>query len=122
MPLKDFYHDTFVTALKKDGWTITYDPLTVSVGKTDLLIDLGAERILAAERSGERIAVEIKSFIKPSLVLDLKEALWQYILSDGALLESPENKERWDFLFISDERRDLHIIAEQTHRRTSARP
>ena len=64
MPAKGFYHDTFVTTLKKDGWTITHDPLTVSVGKTDLLIDLGAERILAAERGGERIAVEIKSFIK----------------------------------------------------------
>lgn len=100
MPAKDFYHETFVTALKKDGWTITHDPLTVSVGKTDLLIDLGAERILAAERGGERIAVEIKSFIKPSLIQDLKEALGQYILYEGALLESPENIGRTLFLAI----------------------
>ena len=90
MPAKDFYHDTFVNALKKDSWTIAHDPLTVSVGKTDLLIDLGAERMLAAERGDERIAVEIKSFIKPSLVQDLKEALGQYIFYEGALLESPE--------------------------------
>ncbi len=100
MPTKDFYHETFVIALKKDGWTITHDPLTVSVGKTDLLIDLGAERILAAERGGERIAVEIKSFIKPSLIQDLKEALGQYILYEGALLESPENVGRTLFLAI----------------------
>ncbi len=56
--------------------------------------------MLAAERGGERIAVEIKSFIKPSLVQDLKEALKQYILCEGALLESPENIGRTPFLAI----------------------
>ncbi len=56
--------------------------------------------MLAAERGGERIAVEIKSFIKPSLVQDLKEALGQYILYEGALLESPENIGRTLFLAI----------------------
>ena len=59
MSAKDIYHDACVHALQKDGWTITHDPLTISVGKTDLLIDLGAERIIAAERNGERIAIEI---------------------------------------------------------------
>jgi hypothetical protein len=84
MAAKDIYHETFVRALEKDGWRITHDPLTLSVGKTDLLIDLGAERILAAERDTERIAVEVKSFLKPSPVQDLKEAIGQYILYQGA--------------------------------------
>ena len=66
MSARDIYHDACVRSLQKDGWTITHDPLTVAVGKRDLLIDLGAERMLAAERDGERIAVEIKSFIKLS--------------------------------------------------------
>jgi hypothetical protein len=31
MPVKDIYHEAFVRALEKDGWTITHDPLTVTV-------------------------------------------------------------------------------------------
>lgn len=106
MSAKDIYHDACVHALQKDGWTITHDPLTISVGKTDLLIDLGAERIVAAERNGERIAVEIKSFVKPSLVQDLKEAVGQFVLYEGALAESPRNTDRTLFLAIRDETYD----------------
>jgi hypothetical protein len=89
MPAKDLFHDCFVRALQKDGWTITHDPLTVSVGKTDLLIDLGAERMVAAERNGERIAVEIKSFVKLSPIQDLKEAVGQFVLYHGAFWNLP---------------------------------
>lgn len=63
MAAKDIYHGSFVNALLKDGWIITHDPLTITVEETNLLIDIGAERIVTAERAGERIAVEIKSFI-----------------------------------------------------------
>jgi hypothetical protein len=103
MAAKDIYHAACVRALEKDGWTITHDPLTVGVGKTDLLIDLGAERMVAAEREGERIAVEVKSFVKLSAVQDLKEAVGQYILYAGALEESPENAGRVLYLAIRDE-------------------
>ena len=106
MPAKDLYHEPCVRALQKDGWTITHDPLTVSVGKTDLMIDLGAERIVGAERNGERIAVEIKSFIKLSPVQDLKEAVGQFVLYEGALAESPQNIDRTLFLAIRDETYD----------------
>jgi hypothetical protein len=106
MPARDLYHEACVHALQKDGWTITHDPLTVSVGKTDLLIDLGAERIVAAERNGERIAVEIKSFVKLSPVQDLKEAVGQYVLYEGALAESPQNIGRTLFLAIRAETYD----------------
>src|SRR5579863_7470565 len=30
MAAKDIYHDPFVRALQKDGWTITHDPLTIT--------------------------------------------------------------------------------------------
>ncbi len=106
MSAKDIYHDACVHALQKDGWTITHDPLTVSVGRTDLLIDLGAERIVAAERNGERIAVEIKSFVKLSPVQDLKEAVGQFVLYEGALAESPANDDRTLFLAIRVETYD----------------
>ena len=42
MPKKDLYHDVVVDALQEDGWTITDDPLQVSIGDTDLYVDLAA--------------------------------------------------------------------------------
>jgi hypothetical protein len=41
---------------------------------------LGAEKLFAAEKEGRKIAVEIKSFISPSLIHDLEEALGHYVL------------------------------------------
>lgn len=42
--------------------------------------DLAAEKVLAAEKGTERIAVEIKSFVGPSPIHDFEEALGQFIL------------------------------------------
>lgn len=42
-------------------------------------VDLGAEKLFAAEKEGKRIAVEVKSFISPSVVKDL-EQVGQYIM------------------------------------------
>ena len=36
--------------------------------------------MVAAERSGRKIAVEVKSFVGPSPITDLSEALGQYLL------------------------------------------
>lgn len=60
---KDLFHDVVKTALIKDGWHITDDPFFMKVGGVDFFIDLGAEKIIAAERDNQKIAVEIKSFI-----------------------------------------------------------
>lgn len=80
MPAYDSIHDAVVNALKKDGWTITDDPLTVEFGDLYLFIDLGAERTVVAERGAERIAVEIKSFPSKSKVADLQQAVGQYLV------------------------------------------
>jgi hypothetical protein len=81
MPAKNIYHDAVVAALKADGWTITDDPLTLSIGDRDLFIDLAAEKFpIGAEKNGEKIAVEIQSFLNPSEVRNLQEALGQYVL------------------------------------------
>lgn len=100
MAAKDIYHIPFVRALRKDGWTITHDPLAVTVEGTNLLIDIGAERVVAAERDGERIAVEIKSFVSLSAVQDLKEAVGQFWLYDLALKQLPEEADRGLFLAV----------------------
>ncbi|MEH2415625.1 element excision factor XisH family protein [Nostoc sp.] len=80
MPAKDTYHNAVRNALEKDSWQITKDPFILKWGTRDLYIDLGAEKLIAAEKSGEKIAVEIKSFIGASPVTDLENALGQYIL------------------------------------------
>jgi hypothetical protein len=87
MPAKDLYHDVVRNALVKDGWTITHDPLRLQWGPKDLYIDLGAEQLLAAERQGHKIAVEIKSFVGPSVVADLEQALGQYVLYHDILAQ-----------------------------------
>jgi hypothetical protein len=51
------------TALEKDGWTITDDPLVLRLSPRTYYVDLAAERLIAAERGGRYIAVEVKSFL-----------------------------------------------------------
>ncbi|CCH56630.1 XisH protein [Fibrisoma limi BUZ 3] len=46
---------------------------------TDIQIDLGAEKLIGAQRNKDLIAVEVKSFIGPSLVYDFHLALGQYM-------------------------------------------
>src|SRR5438309_237827 len=103
MAAKDVYHDVFVRALQNDGWTITDEPLVLPFGRTELQVDVGAERLLAAEKQGERIAAEVKSFIKPSPIQDLKEALGQFILYSDALQDSPSDSDRTLYLAIRRE-------------------
>jgi XisH protein len=76
---RDKYHSVVRIALEKAGWTITDDPFVINVGMTDLQIDLGAERLLAAEQGNERIAVEIKVFGNISLVQAFHTAVGQYM-------------------------------------------
>ncbi|MGA7495364.1 MAG: element excision factor XisH family protein [Isosphaeraceae bacterium] len=86
---QNIYHDAVVRALIAEGWTITHDPLTLSYGGKDLFVDLGAERVtLAAEKTGQRIAVEIQSFLSPSPVRDLQEAIGQYEIYRAILAET----------------------------------
>lgn len=81
MPARDIYHDSVKKALIKDGWKITHDPLRIRLARgQNLFVDLGAKRLIAAERNTEKIAVEIKSFTRPSDMKDLEEAIGQYVL------------------------------------------
>ena len=87
MPARDMYHDAVRNALVKDGWTITHDPLRLSWGGRDLYVDLGAERLLAAEKDEQRIAVEVKSFVGASEMQDLERAIGQFVLYRAVLAE-----------------------------------
>lgn len=92
MSAKDVFHNAVKHALEKDGWTITHNPLFLSFGGVDMYVDLGAERILAAERGDEKIAVEIKSFIGPSATTEFSTALGQFLKYQLALEEEQPNR------------------------------
>ncbi len=76
---KDLFHQAVKTALIKDGWTITSDPLIIRIDRIKLEIDLAAEKVFAAEKDGQKIAVEVKSFINPSAINDFHAALGQFL-------------------------------------------
>lgn len=75
---KDFYHLQVRNALIKEGWNITADPYQITIEGVDYDIDLAAEPIVAAEKNGEKIAVEIKSFVGPSTVNEFHKAVGQF--------------------------------------------
>ena len=80
MAAKDVFHNAVRQALINDGWTITHDPLRLQVDDDiRALIDLGAEKLIGAERAGDYIGVEIKSFISESLFYEFHLALGQFI-------------------------------------------
>lgn len=79
MPAKDIFHDTVRSALEKDGWVITDDPLYIKVGETEMYIDLTAEKLIAAQKGNKKIAVEIKSFLRESEMTEFHLALGQFL-------------------------------------------
>ena len=78
MSAKDIFHDAVRKGLEKESWVITDDPLRIRSGRVDMQIDLGAERIIAAEKGEEKIAVEIKSFVSSSNISEFHTALGQF--------------------------------------------
>jgi hypothetical protein len=89
---KDLFHDIVKEALIAEGWTITHDPLPVSYGNVQMQIDLGAERLLAAAKGSEEIAVEVKSFTSPSAISEFHTALGQYLNYRRALRSQEPNR------------------------------
>lgn len=88
---RDLFHNIVRSALEKDGWLITDDPLSLRVGGVDIQIDLGLEKLLAAQKGTRKIAVEIKNFVTASKISEFHTALGQFINYRIALrLEEPE--------------------------------
>ena len=98
---KNTFHQIVKTALEKEGWIITHDPYSIDLGFVDLYIDLGAERLIAATKNGEKIAVEIKTFLGASTISEFHVAVGQFINYRIALEE--EEAERQLYLAIPSE-------------------
>ncbi len=122
MPSKDLHHNAVKNALTKDGWLITDDPYIIKYEDAELYADLGAEKTLAAERQGQKIVVEVKSFVGKSMMYDFHGALGQYIVyRDLIQLTEPE---RTLYLAIDDlvyseffQRKSISVIARQNQLR-----
>lgn len=70
---KDKFHQIAKNALINDGWLVTNDPYHIrdkTLVSKSLEIDLAAEKIIAAERGTEKIAVEVKSLIADSTIYE----------------------------------------------------
>ena len=78
MSRRDRFHQAVRQALEKEGWTITHDPLPLTVGALKLQVDLGAEKLIAAQKDNQKIAVEIKSFLRLSKITDFYNAFGQF--------------------------------------------
>ena len=92
MPAYDIFHETVKRALIKDGWTITDDPLKIEWRKKKVYIDLGAERLLTANKSDQKIAIEVKSFVGKSDTVDLEAAIGQFALYEVLLKETRSDR------------------------------
>ncbi|MGB3692089.1 MAG: XisH family protein [Spirulinaceae cyanobacterium] len=80
MAAKDKFHNAVKQGLEKDQWVITHDPLRLEYAQEERVeIDLGAEKILGAEKEGQKIAVEVKSFLNDSALADFHTALGQFL-------------------------------------------
>ena len=90
MARRDAIHEAVKTALIKDGWTITDDPLFIQIDDEGqkFEVDLGAEKVLGAEKEDEKIAVEIKSFSAPSILNGFHTLLGQYLDYRDAMTEN----------------------------------
>lgn len=93
MPARDIFHYAVKHGLEKDGWLITNDPLYLDYGGVEIFIDLGAEKLIAAERNGEQIAVEIKSFVGSSTISEFHTALGQFINYRTALSQKEPHRQ-----------------------------
>ncbi|WP_310428724.1 element excision factor XisH family protein [Chamaesiphon sp. VAR_48_metabat_135_sub] len=78
MSRRDKFHDAVRHALEKEGWTISHDPLPLKIGNLKLEVDLGAEKLIGAQKDNQKIAVEVKSFLKTSKITEFYHAFGQF--------------------------------------------
>jgi hypothetical protein len=120
MPAKDIYHDAVKNALIGDGWSITADPYVIKYEDAELYADLAAENPLAAERHGQKIVVEIKSFIGKSPMYDFHNAIGQYIVYRNLIQVTEPEYNLYlaiDNITFSDffQRPSISLITSQNH-------
>ncbi|MBE9248141.1 XisH family protein [Dolichospermum sp. LEGE 00240] len=102
MSAKDIFHNTVKIALEKENWQITDDPLYLRLtALVKIRIDLGAEKLIGAEKDNQKIAVEVKSFLGLSAISEFHTAIGQFLNYRIAL--GQQDPERVLYLAISED-------------------
>jgi hypothetical protein len=102
MSAKDIFHNTVKIALEKENWQITDDPLYLRLtALVKIRIDLGAEKLIGAEKDHQKIAVEVKSFLGLSAISEFHTAIGQFLNYRIAL--GQQDPERILYLAISQD-------------------
>ena len=109
----DIIHEPVRDAIDGAGWTITDEHYTVQFAEFTMLADLAAERVIAAERGKEKIAVEIKSFVKRSKVQDVRDSLGQYVMYRAFLAEVEPDRKLFMAISTQTEREIFQLNAVQ---------
>ncbi|MEO0041372.1 MAG: hypothetical protein RL329_820 [Bacteroidota bacterium] len=65
---RDKFHQEVKNALEEDGWKISDDPLYLKIGSIPLHIDLGAEKIIDAEKMVKKSRLKSKRLAYPLLL------------------------------------------------------
>lgn len=100
MAAKDKYHVQVRHALEKEDWIITHDPYFLKLEGVNYPVDLGAEKMIAAQKENIKILVEVKSFLAESIPNEFHTALGQYLDYELGLEEI--EPDRVIFLAIPD--------------------
>ncbi len=93
MAKKDKWHDHVKKALENDGWIITHDPYWIKIEGVNYPVDLGGEKVIAAEKGNKKIVVEIKSFLAESIINEFHTVLGQYLDYETGLEEQEADRE-----------------------------
>jgi hypothetical protein len=89
-------------ALEKEDWKITHDSLFFQLSEQiRIKIDLGSQKLIAAEKDRQKIAVEVKSFIGMSAISEFHTAVVQFLNYRLALEQ--KDAERVLYLAISQD-------------------
>jgi XisH protein len=64
---RDKFHDEVKTALVKDGWLITDDPLYIKVGKYRFRLILGRKNSLGRKEMVKKLPLKLKRLVAPLL-------------------------------------------------------
>lgn len=82
MPAKDYYHDTVIHALRKAGWTLIKEQITIIVEDRRLWIDIRA----SGKAADLAVLIEVKGFERmPSPVEYLANAAGKYAMYRAVL-------------------------------------
>ena len=65
MSARDVFHTVVKNALIKEGWGITHDPYAIRFGGVNMSIDLGSQKLIAAENIAFPRLVSYTAFDPP---------------------------------------------------------